>query len=292
MFSLFINNKHGSLVFQKNFREGQNVSANDAIRQASTFHGLCEIAAQLSPVSQPEIGELSFIQPRGIVSIEAPTFRVQCLETLTGLRFVLVCEPQVSVQSAEGHLRRVYSAYSDFALKNPFYDVDMPLRWAAAADNSTKKQQQQEQQQQQQQQPQRRQQQQQEDGFVGRRGCCVFGVDLWRAFLRLLRFDFLVGGRHFQHASSSKAASSRSLLPCCCNLSAAAGVSVRQTETQQQTPLLHAVADPAAKGQRAIRSHHGGPLGRRVSRGGPHPVSREWGAPLFQGPLPAKFIRS
>ncbi|OEH79421.1 sybindin family protein [Cyclospora cayetanensis] len=143
MLSLFINNKHGSLVFQRNFREGLCLKANDAIRQASTFHGLSEIAAQLSPVRPPAIGELSFIQPKGICIIEAFGFKVQCLETLTGrqeaghstkreklrgLRFVLVAETGVSSQLIENCLRQAYAAYTDFGLKNPFYDLDMPLR--------------------------------------------------------------------------------------------------------------------------------------------------------------------
>ena len=70
----------------QNFKEGPSLTANDAIRQASTFHGLSEIAAQLSPVSPPDIGELAFIQPKGISLIETPTFKVQCLETLTGMQ--------------------------------------------------------------------------------------------------------------------------------------------------------------------------------------------------------------
>ena len=45
-----------------------------------------------------------------------------------GLRFVLVTEVGISAQVVDSYLRRVYAAYSDFALKNPFYDLDMPLR--------------------------------------------------------------------------------------------------------------------------------------------------------------------
>lgn len=68
----------------QNFKEGISVKANDAIRQASTFHGLSEIAAQLSPLSCFSSSDLSSIQPRGICLIETPQFNVQCLETLTG----------------------------------------------------------------------------------------------------------------------------------------------------------------------------------------------------------------
>lgn len=60
------------------------MKANDAIRQASTFHGLSEIAAQLSPLSCFSSSDSSSIQPRGICLIETPQFNVQCLETLTG----------------------------------------------------------------------------------------------------------------------------------------------------------------------------------------------------------------
>lgn len=41
---------------------------------------------------------------------------------------MLVTDSALSSSAVDGYLRRVYSAYSDFALKNPFYDIDMPLR--------------------------------------------------------------------------------------------------------------------------------------------------------------------
>lgn len=87
----------------QNFREGgKSLSANDAIRQASTFHGLCEIAAQLSPVSPPDIGELTYIQPKGICTVEAQGFKVHCLETLTGNISL------AAAAAAEGGLMVVY----------------------------------------------------------------------------------------------------------------------------------------------------------------------------------------
>lgn len=41
---------------------------------------------------------------------------------------MLVADPALSRQSVEQCLRRVYVAYADYGLKNPFYDIDMPLR--------------------------------------------------------------------------------------------------------------------------------------------------------------------
>lgn len=52
-----------------------------------------------------------------------------CLSfSLTGLKFVLVTELTVSTVTVDSLLRRVYEAYSDYVLKNPFYDLDMPIR--------------------------------------------------------------------------------------------------------------------------------------------------------------------
>lgn len=129
MYSLFINNKHGSLVYQRNFSPEVRLSANDAIRLASTFHGLSAIAAQLSPAApRGRSSALSFLQPRGISLVEADDFKLHCLETLTGLKFALVAELSTPHATVEAVLRRVYEAYSDYVLKNPFYDLDMPVR--------------------------------------------------------------------------------------------------------------------------------------------------------------------
>ncbi|KEP64483.1 UNVERIFIED_CONTAM: sybindin family protein [Hammondia hammondi] len=128
MYSLFVNNKHGSLVYQRNFTPAVQLSANDAIRLASTFHGLSAIAAQVSPAALEKGNPFAALQPRGINLIEADNFRLQCLETRTGLKFVLVAELSVPPATVEASLRRVYEAYADYVLKNPFYDADMPIR--------------------------------------------------------------------------------------------------------------------------------------------------------------------
>ncbi|PFH38791.1 sybindin family protein [Besnoitia besnoiti] len=128
MYSLFINNKHGSLVYHRNFTPAVQLSANDAIRLASTFHGLSAIAAQVSPASSEKGSFFNALQPKGINRVEAENFRLQCLETLTGLKFVLVTELSLSPTAVEASLRRVYEAYSDYVLKNPFHDADMPIR--------------------------------------------------------------------------------------------------------------------------------------------------------------------
>ncbi|CAK9807062.1 Trafficking protein particle complex subunit 4 [Anthophora plagiata] len=86
------------------------------LENASMFYPLFAIASQLSP------------EPRcsGIEILEADTFRLHCYQTLTGIKFIVVAEPTQS--GIEILLKRVYELYADYALKNPFYSLEMPIR--------------------------------------------------------------------------------------------------------------------------------------------------------------------
>jgi len=106
-YQLYIINKHGSLVYQKDFTNPVKLSVNDRIRLASTFHGLSAIASQLSPVKVTKNGKLGFLFPRGISVIEGDTFKLYCHETLTGLKFFVV-SPQNRNPNLESNLRMVY----------------------------------------------------------------------------------------------------------------------------------------------------------------------------------------
>lgn len=92
------------------------MTTNEKIFLASMFYPLFAIASQLSP------------EPRssGIEVLEADTFRLYCFQTLTGIKFMIVAEP--SQQGMEILLKRVYDLYADYALKNPFYALEMPIR--------------------------------------------------------------------------------------------------------------------------------------------------------------------
>lgn len=92
------------------------MTTNEKIFLASMFYPLFAIASQLSP------------EPRssGIEVLEADTFRLYCFQTLTGVKFMIVAEP--SQPGMETLLKRVYDLYADYALKNPFYALEMPIR--------------------------------------------------------------------------------------------------------------------------------------------------------------------
>ena len=126
MLSVFIVNKHGSLLYQNDFVARPGVTANDKIRLASTFHTLSAMAAQISPV-HPH-GAV-----RGITNVSFDTFAIHCLTTVTGLQIMLVTNPHVTQVVATEVLQKVYLVYAEHAIGNPFYVEDMPIRLAGFA---------------------------------------------------------------------------------------------------------------------------------------------------------------
>jgi hypothetical protein len=48
------------------------------------------------------------------------------MQTVTGVKFLVVSDPKQ--QGIDQLLDKIYELYSDFALKNPFYSLEMPIR--------------------------------------------------------------------------------------------------------------------------------------------------------------------
>merc|ERR1712060_892852 len=118
LLSLYINNKAGGLIFHRDFSSAAaKLDVNDHLRLASTFHGLALIMQQLSPLG----GNSS-----GMELLEADGFVLQSMDTLTGLKFFVSAEPDS--KNLEHVLKEVYCLYSDYVLKNPFYELDMPIQ--------------------------------------------------------------------------------------------------------------------------------------------------------------------
>ena len=74
------------------------------------------IMKELSPVQRSSRMEL----------LEADTFVMQSFDTPTGLKFFLTADPDS--KHLDQVLKEVYVLYSDFVLKNPFYESDMPIQ--------------------------------------------------------------------------------------------------------------------------------------------------------------------
>mmetsp|Transcript_17429 Transcript_17429/g.29421 ORF Transcript_17429/g.29421 Transcript_17429/m.29421 type:complete len:144 (+) Transcript_17429:189-620(+) len=113
---LFIINRSGGLVYNKNLSPAApNLTTNDCLRLGSTFHGLHAIAPQIAPVISA-----------GIERLETDMFVLQSLQTLTGTKFVITATP--GTVELILLLQGIYEIYSDYVLKNPFYEMEMPIR--------------------------------------------------------------------------------------------------------------------------------------------------------------------
>ena len=74
------------------------------------------ILKQLSPVRGSSRMEL----------LEADGFVLQSFDTPTGLKFFVTADPDS--KRLDEVLIRTYELYSDFVLKDPFYELEMPIR--------------------------------------------------------------------------------------------------------------------------------------------------------------------
>jgi hypothetical protein len=140
IYSLFIINKSGGLIYQHDLNDGLNrLSANEHLILAGTVHGVFAIASKLTPtalkVSQPQQSQGTAVNGNtsGLKNIETDVFSMFIFQTLTGVKFLLVTSPTQGdlnrgVDAAENVLRKVYALYSDYVMKNPFYETDMPIR--------------------------------------------------------------------------------------------------------------------------------------------------------------------
>ncbi|KAL1921736.1 uncharacterized protein VTP21DRAFT_10378 [Calcarisporiella thermophila] len=127
IYSLYIINKAGGLVYQRDFNEGlSKLTSNEYLVLAGTLHGVHAITSRISPVAGSS----------GLEVLEAETFKMICHQTLTGTKLLLVSDPNHA--NAEGVLRRIYEIYADFVMKNPFHTPEMPIRSDLFDTNLTK----------------------------------------------------------------------------------------------------------------------------------------------------------
>ncbi|KAL2037321.1 hypothetical protein N7G274_010010 [Stereocaulon virgatum] len=126
VYSLIIINKAGGLVFNRDFNPALNkISVNDLLVLAGTFHGVHAITKSLTPSS---LG-IPSKERTGIEVLESSQFRLTCFQTFTGTKFLLFTEPhQPNVDTI---IHKVYELYADYVMKNPFYQLEMPIRCEA-----------------------------------------------------------------------------------------------------------------------------------------------------------------
>eukprot|EP00798_Chlamydomonas_sp_ICE-L_P028706 gene28706-31872_t len=58
--------------------------------------------------------------------MESETFDLHCFQTLTGTKLLLVVEPRAPYIPTI--LQRIYELYTDYVLKNPFYETEQVIK--------------------------------------------------------------------------------------------------------------------------------------------------------------------
>lgn len=164
VFLLYILNKAGGLIYQADINPGlAKLNANDYLVLAGTLHGMHAIGSRLSQsfsVKQKSINlnnltsNNSIIQSgkaldpncnrTGLRLVETAAFNLYVFQSVTGLKFVLITLPRQALNTthasaqessskscyaiADNLFRDIYVTYSHFAMKDPFYSLDMPIK--------------------------------------------------------------------------------------------------------------------------------------------------------------------
>jgi len=126
VYSLIIINKAGGLIYQREFNAGlQKLSTNDYLVLAGTFHGVHAITRSLTPRVPGGLPNPTL--PRnGLEVLESERFRLTCFTTVTGIKFLLFTDPLTP--NVDIVMRGIYERYADYVMKNPFYQLEMPIR--------------------------------------------------------------------------------------------------------------------------------------------------------------------
>jgi hypothetical protein len=120
IYAVFVINRSGGLIYHAQFHGAQLHALNECLRLASTLHGIQHISRQVSPVENTD--------DVGLIRLEARTFRLRIYQPPTGIQFVTLSTPDMPDEILLSILRRLHLLYADYALKNPFYVQDMPIR--------------------------------------------------------------------------------------------------------------------------------------------------------------------
>jgi trafficking protein particle complex subunit 4 len=166
VYTLLIINKAGGLVYNRDFSappnpsSAQKISTNDYLVLAGTFHGVHAITKSLTPRiplpnqtsssnnNNPNPSSSNASNPlnksssqnltatttvpnpslpaSGIESLESSFFRLTCFQTHTGTKFLLITDPLMP--NVDSVMKGVYERYADHVMKNPFYQMEMPVR--------------------------------------------------------------------------------------------------------------------------------------------------------------------
>lgn len=128
--AIYIISSNGSLIFDYH-SQPSNLNADKNIVLASLFYACYANSEQIGLGLANVDSAAQLPISTGIKTLEAENFRLDCYETLTKVKFVVISDlslgsPSIIVNKQE-FLKKVYELYADYVMKNPFYTLNMPI---------------------------------------------------------------------------------------------------------------------------------------------------------------------
>ncbi|KAJ8908533.1 hypothetical protein NDN08_005239 [Rhodosorus marinus] len=117
--SFFVVNKAGGLIFHRSFSSDPPLRQNDYLHLASTFHGMQLMVNEVSPTKGIDgVGAIEFM--------ETSDFVLRSFYTATKVQFFVTGSPKA--EKLAEFLKEAHLLYADYIMKNPFYEMDMPIK--------------------------------------------------------------------------------------------------------------------------------------------------------------------
>lgn len=130
--AIYIISSNGSLIFDYHSQPSK-LNADKNIVLASLFYACYANSEQIGyGLANTDDNPQTATHSGGIKTLEAENFRLDCFETLTKVKFVIISDLSLGNQSntianKQDLLRKIYELYADYVMKNPFYTLNMPI---------------------------------------------------------------------------------------------------------------------------------------------------------------------
>lgn len=128
--AIYIISSNGSLIFDYH-SQPSNLNADKNIVLASLFYA-CYANSEQIGLGLSNVDTFPHLpHTTGIKTLEAENFRLDCYETLTKVKFVVISDLSLSLPTSIANkqdlLKKIYELYADYVMKNPFYTLNMPI---------------------------------------------------------------------------------------------------------------------------------------------------------------------
>lgn len=117
-YNFFIVNKIGLLIYERKFQGHAVLDSNDMVRYGATLSALHLFSGLVTPPG---------MKKTGLRVVSSKYFKLCCFESKTGVKFFLVSDPTNT--DMEKLCKIAYKHYTDYVLKNPFYESEQQIRF-------------------------------------------------------------------------------------------------------------------------------------------------------------------